>query len=166
MEIRNAVIEDLDAILSIYESARKFMRDVGNPNQWGTANPPQQKTLEDIGSRKLYVVCENDAILAVFFFDPSDDPTYEKIYHGTWLNDKPYGVIHRIAVSDEARGRGVAGICFDFAFAKCGNLKIDTHRDNIPMQRSLKKHGFKECGTIHLANGDERIAYQKTEEIQ
>ncbi len=77
------------------------------------------------------------------------------------MNDRPYGVIHRIAVSDAVRGRGVAGFIFDTCFAKCQNLKIDTHRDNLPMQRALEKNGFIRCGIICLANGDERIAYQR-----
>jgi hypothetical protein len=29
------------------------------------------------------------------------------------------------------------------------------------MQKSLAKNGFVRCGIIHLANGDERIAYQR-----
>ena len=39
--------------------------------------------------------------------------------------------------------------------------QIDTHKDNIPMQRVLLRNGFVYCGIIHLENGDERIAYQK-----
>ena len=164
MNIRLAQIDDLNKILTIYESARKFMHEVGNPNQWGATNPPQARTLEDIATQKLHIVTENEEILGVFFFDIADDLTYAKIYDGQWLNDKPYGVIHRIAVSDAARGRGIAGFCFDYAFSKCKNLKIDTHTDNIPMQKALAKHGFIKCGTIFLANGDTRIAFQKTEE--
>ncbi len=164
MNIRLAEHKDLDRILQIYESARRFMGEMGNPNQWGKANPPVSRTIEDIQTQKLYAVTDNNFIIAIFFFDIADDPTYEVIYGGNWLNDKPYGVIHRIAVSDEARGKGVAGICFDYAFDKCRNLKIDTHKDNIPMHRALAKHGFIKCGIIHLANGDERIAFQKTEE--
>lgn len=164
MNIRLAKQNDLDRILQIYESARRFMCEVGNPNQWGKANPPVSRTMEDIETQKLYVVTDHDLIVGVFFFDIGNDPTYIVIYDGNWLNDKPYGVIHRIAVSDEARGKGVAGLCFDFAFAKCRNLKIDTHKNNMPMQRALAKHGFTKCGIIHLANGDERIAFQKTED--
>ena len=29
------------------------------------------------------------------------------------------------------------------------------------MQHNMKKHGFSYCGIIYLANGDERLAYQK-----
>lgn len=164
MTIRKANYNDLDDIRVIYQSARKFMSENGNPNQWGNINPPLSKTEEDIKKNYLYVVEEDNDILAVFYYKFGDDPTYKIIYQGNWLNASDYGVIHRIAVSDKARGKGIAGICFEFAYRQCKNLKIDTHRDNIPMQRALVKHGFKQCGIIHLANGDERIAFQKTED--
>lgn len=164
MNIRKANYKDLEEIRLIYQSARKFMSDNGNPNQWGNNNPPLSRTEEDLRENNLYVVEDDKDILAVFFYKYGDDPTYKIIYQGSWLNDSPYGVIHRIAVSDKARGKGIAGICFDFAYSQCKNLKIDTHKDNIPMQRALAKHGFKQCGIIHLVNGDERIAFQKTED--
>ncbi len=166
MIVRNADFNDLKDILEIYENARKFMSDSGNPNQWGKTNPPRSRTEEDLKESNLYVVDSDGDVLAVFYYNFADDPTYKIIYDGKWLNDLPYGVIHRIAVSDKARGKGVSGICFDFAFGNCKNLKIDTHKDNIPMQRALAKHGFTRCGIIHLANGDERIAFQKSEDIK
>ncbi len=165
MKIRKANVEDLQQVLEIYECARRFMSAAGNPDQWGKTNPPRERTEEDIREKKLYVVEEKDDILAVFYYNFADDPTYKVIYGGKWLKDAPYGVIHRIAVSDKERGKGVSGLCFDFAFSDCKNLKIDTHKDNIPMQRALAKHGFVQCGIIHLANGDERIAFQKSEDI-
>ena len=159
--IRLAELREKDEILSIYDSARVFMRESGNPNQWAGKYPDEDTVLRDIENEKLYVCTENNDILAVFFYTVGIDPTYLKIYDGKWVNDKPYGVIHRIAVSNKARGKGVAKVCFDFAYDKCGNVRIDTHRDNIPMQRALEKNGFPRCGIIYLANGDERIAYQR-----
>lgn len=165
MTIRHAELNDLDIIVRIYEDARTFMKETGNPNQWGTTNPSLERTIEDITTEKLYVACDADSILGVFFYDFANDSTYEKIYDGSWLNDESYGVMHRVAISKDARGKGVVGFCFDFAFNLCKNLKIDTHKDNIPMQKSLAKKGFIKCGIIHLANGAERIAYQKTEKL-
>ena len=164
MIIRKATSADLQKIFDIYESARRFMSISGNPNQWGKTNPPRERTEADLIEDNLYVVDEDGDILAVFYYNFADDPTYKIIYDGSWLNDRPYGVIHRIAVSDAARGKGVSGICFDYAYGVCRNLKIDTHKNNIPMQRALAKHGFVKCGIIHLANGDERIAFQKSED--
>ena len=50
----------------------------------------------------------------------------------------------------------------DWAFRQCGNLKIDTHRDNHIMQHLLERKGFTYCGIIHTDNGAERLAYQKS----
>jgi len=162
MEIKLASMSDLSVIKSIYESARAFMENTGNGSQWGKTYPPEELLISDIKEENLYTVRENNEILAVFFFKIGQDKTYLRIKDGAWKNDLPYGVIHRIAVSDSAHGKGVSRFCFEFAFSKCGNLKIDTHRDNIPMQRALGKGGFEYCGVINLENGDERIAYQKT----
>ena len=106
-----------------------------------------------------YVVEENGSIVATFMFSLEGEPTYAKIYEGEWLNDAPYGVIHRIAVAEQ--GRGIIGFCIDECFKHCQNLRIDTHRDNIPMQKALLKRGFQYCGIIYLEDGDERLAYQK-----
>ena len=147
-------------IFEIYDSARRFMYDAGNPNQWGKTNPPRERTETDLREENLYVVEIDNDIFAVFYYKFADDPTYKIIYNGEWLNEKPYGVIHRIAVSHHRMG--VAEQCYRYALHQCRNLRIDTHHDNIPMQRSLEKNGFQRCGIIHLANGDPRIAYQKT----
>lgn len=163
MEIRNAKREDLAAIMEIYEGARRYMRENGNREQWAGGYPPQALIERDIAEGICYVCTEGCELLGVFCYFYGEDPTYLEIEDGAWLNDRPYGVIHRIASATHRKG--VASACFDWAFAKCGNLKIDTHRDNIPMQRSLAKNGFARCGIIHLANGDPRIAYQKTETV-
>ena len=55
----------------------------------------------------------------------------------------------------------MAAECIRFAYERCGNLRIDTHEKNIPMQRCLAKNGFARCGIIYLEDGDPRIAYQK-----
>ena len=108
MKIRKANFEDLPQVLEIYESARRFMSEAGNPDQWGKTNPPRERTEKDICESKLYVVEDKGDILAVFYYNFADDSTYKIIYGGKWLNDAPYGVIHRIAVSDKARGQGVS----------------------------------------------------------
>ena len=164
MKIRNATPEDLSSILTIYDDARAYMRQSGNMTQWSGGYPSEELIRNDIESGRFFVCVEdgnNPEILAVFFFRVGEDPTYREIYEGKWLNDAPYGVIHRIAVSKNSHGKGVAAFCFDFCSSLCDNVRIDTHRDNIPMQRALGKNGFHYCGIIHLENGDPRVAYEK-----
>ncbi len=163
MEIRKALSADYADIRKIYADARDFMAETGNPDQWGKVHPPEEMTRQDIADGNLYLCVEGEEILGVFYYLEGQDPTYKKIYEGEWLNDRPYAVIHRIAVSSSGRGKGVARACFDYAFSLCPNIKIDTHENNIPMQKALKKSGFKYCGIIYLLNGDKRIAFQREE---
>ena len=162
MHIRTALLEDLPFILPIYADARVYMRENGNPHQWAGIYPDEATLRDDFAKQQLFVCVENDRIVGVFCYFFGNEPTYDRIYEGAWLNDRPYGVLHRIAVA--AHRRGVASHCFDFCLSQCKSLKIDTHRDNIPMQKSLAKNGFSYCGIIYLASGDERLAYQKLAE--
>ncbi len=159
MKIRPATSADVESANEIYKSARAFMRESGNPNQWTDSYPSDKDISEGIPNGTSYV-CEDDGeIVATFYFHMGEDPTYRNIYGGKWLNDEPYAVIHRIAVKHH--GKGIGGFIYRECFKIRPNLRIDTHRDNLPMQRSLERAGFKRCGIIYLENGDERIAYQK-----
>ena len=161
MIIRQSSAKDLNDIGEIYSAAKQFMHENGNPNQWAGEYPNSQSALEDM-KKGIGYVCEDDGeVVAVFAFDIGREPTYDAIYGGAWQNEEPYAYIHRIAV--KKHGRGVVDFCFAECFKKFPNLKIDTHRDNIPMQRVLSRNGFKLCGIIYLENGEERLAYQKCE---
>lgn len=160
MQIRKAMPCDIEEIMRVYEAARKFMRESGNLNQWTNGYPQKEILILDIEKENLYV-CENDnKINAVFFMGAGPDQTYLEIEQGRWLNDLPYGVIHRIA-SDGTK-HGVLAFCVEFCKTFFGEIRIDTHSDNLVMQHLLRKNGFKRCGIIHLANGDPRIAFQYT----
>ena len=159
MIIRKTKPEDIDKISEIYKNARAFMKDNGNPTQWNEIYPNRETAVEDMKNGVGYVCEENGEVLAVFMFGIGNDATYEKIYDGAWLDNEPYAVIHRIAVA--VQGRRVAGFCFEKCFKLCPNLKIDTHEDNLPMQRALTRAGFVRCGTVYLENVEARIAYQK-----
>lgn len=157
--IRPAAAADLSAIVRIYESARRFMAANGNPTQWGDNYPDEAIVRRDLDALHLYVCLSRNDIVGVFCYFTGIESDYLTIYDGSWINDLPYGVIHRLAVAEKQKG--VASCCLHYAFAQCGNLRIDTHRENLPMQRALAKNGFLRCGIIHCSHGGERIAYQK-----
>jgi RimJ/RimL family protein N-acetyltransferase len=161
MEIRRSTINDIDEILKIFEGARKFMKASGNPNQWKDSYPERKLIESDIYKNISYLCVDEGKIVGTFVFFEGIEPDYAEIHDGQWLNDEPYGVVHRVA---SATGkRGVATYCLNWSFEQCRNLKIDTHRDNIPMHNLLIKNGFHRCGIIYLENGEERIAYQKSD---
>ena len=150
---------ELDQIMDVYARARAFMAQNGNPTQWGDDYPPRELIEEDILSNRLFVCVINGELEAVFAFILGEDPTYKTIEGGHWLNDGPYGTLHRLASAGHRKG--VGRLVIDWCLEHCESLRADTHADNKVMQHVLESNGFTRCGIIHLANGSPRIAYQK-----
>ena len=157
MTIRKTTPHDIPAVLEIYGSARKFMAENGNPNQWTDGYPGEDTVLHDIKNGDSYVITEGSETVGTFFFIVGEEETYRVIENGCWRENIPYGTIHRLASAQKRRG--IAKACFDYCRERYGYLRIDTHRDNKPMQAAIEKYGFKKCGIIHVRNGSERIAY-------
>ena len=158
--IRKAKPTDMAAIMQVMEAAKKIMRSSGNMYQWGDGYPSESVILGDMEKHGGYIIEDAGRIVGYFAFLPSPEPTYTKIYNGEWLDDvKPYHVIHRIASYPDVHG--IFSDIMDFCFLHDANIRIDTHKDNQIMQHNIEKHGFTYCGIIYLANGDERLAYQK-----
>lgn len=164
MEIRKTTEADFSRVMEIYAHARRFMSEHGNPNQWGPTNwPPEALIHQDIRQGKGWV-CLDEAgnVIACFFYDFGEDieATYRDITEGAWRDERPYGVVHRIA-TDGSR-KGIGAFCLNWAFAQCGHLRIDTHGDNIVMQGLLTKLGFEKRGIIHVVEDNyPRFAYEK-----
>lgn len=164
MKIRPAVKSDLEALMRIFENAKQIMRSSGNMLQWTDGYPSEAVVLKDIRNGHCHVACENGEIIATMALIPGPDPTYTHI-EGTWPDDKPYYVIHRLATT--APGKNIASQMFDWAYGyiatkSCSTIRIDTHRDNCIMKHILTKYGFTECGVIYLESGDPRDAYHYT----
>ena len=139
MTIRKANINDLSEALRIYAAAREYMRAHGNPTQWGGTYPPSETVRSDIENGNLYL-CETDGKAhGVFAFIEGADPTYDVIEKGAWPDDEPYNVMHRMASDGEVRGIGKAAL--DFCKANSGNVRADTHKDNITMQNMFNRPG-------------------------
>lgn len=164
MNIRLATLDDLEDLNHIYEVARAYMAASGNPNQWGTTEPTKEEIKANVEKQWFQVgVDENDKAHFAFVFVGGEDPTYQVIYDGAWLNDDPYLTIHRVASDGTEHGVFKQIVAFAKEQAErqgIHNLRIDTHPENLTMQHCILKEGFKHCGTIHLKNADSRWSYQ------
>lgn len=150
---------ELDQIMDVYARARAFMAENGNPTQWGDSYPSRELIEEDILSNRLFVCVINGELEAVFAFVLGEDPTYKVIEDGQWLNDQPYGTLHRLASAGHRKE--VGRMVIDWCLEHCETLRADTHADNKIMQHVLESNGFTRCGIIHVADGSPRIAYQR-----
>lgn len=168
MGLRLTTLNDVDSVMQIIDDAKKYFK-VNEIPQWQNGVPSKDTILSDIERGVAYVYEEDDEIigtLAVFF---EDDPNYENIMQGRWLNNSEYAVIHRVAIKQAYKGHGYASNIMKEVelLAKSrgiDNLRIDTHRLNMSMQRLIAKNNFTYCGIVMINdNGElaERLAYQK-----
>ncbi len=161
MQIRKSTLADLPHMQELYAQARAFMAENGNPTQWANGYPEQSMLEGDIADGVSYVCTDEEGrIVGTFVFFVGEDESYKEIFEGDWADHTiPYGVVHRIT-SDQST-RGVGSFCLQWCFEQCGNIRIDTHRDNRPMQAALAKNGYQRCGIVYVRGGEERIAFQK-----
>ena len=156
--IQRTTPENLSQLKGIFAHARKFMTETGNPHQWAENYPSDEILQKDRESRSSFVCLKDHKIVATFVLKGGKDPTYDEIFGGEWLSDKPYATIHRIASSGEVKG--IFHTVLKFALEQYRSIRIDTHRDNQVIQNAILKEGFRYCGIIHCWNGEERLAYQ------
>ena len=176
MIIRPAAHSDVARMDEICEDAKIAMRDMGI-NQWQDGYPNRACWEADVNDGFAYVAETDEGTVAGMFALVTDaeandpEPSYSEI-DGAWLTapEAKYAAVHRVGVAAEAKGRGIAGTMLDFACNKAAqmglsSIRIDTHADNKPMQRALRKAGFSLCGIITLAEGKDAgaqlIAFEK-----
>ena len=168
MKIRLSNIEDVPEIMIIINGAKNYLASL-NIDQWQNGYPNAAQVENDINKNESYVVINDEnQIMATSMFTFKKEPTYKELIGGNWLIDenKPYGVIHRMAIKKEFRKLGLATFIFhEFHLQllenKIQSLKIDTHEDNLGMQSLIKKLGYKYCGIIYTNYNAKRLAFEK-----
>ena len=166
MRIRYTTQADIPAILHIYNQAKEYLKSQG-VNQWQDGYPNEQSILDDMNKKQSYVLIIDNTVVGTAAIVLELDPNYAYIEDGHWLtNTDNYYCIHRIAVDNSVKGAHLANEFVKFAqdLAKKDHkmsLRIDTHHDNLSMQRFLAKCGFVACGTIYLQSGGKRMAFEK-----
>ena len=155
--------EDLPVCMEILDSGRAFQRQQGFL-QWSDGYPDAADVARDIENGGAYLLMADNSPAAYTYIGFDGDPAYPAI-EGSWHFDEPYGVLHRVAISENFRGMGLSDVLFSLAgeLVKSrgfGCLRIDTHEQNKRMQHVLTKNGFSYCGMV-LQNGEPRLAYDK-----
>lgn len=169
IQIRKSGSDDIPAIMDMIGQAVESLKSRG-VDQWQDGYPNEETIKEDIAKNISYVAYltesgrEQIVGTAAISFEP--EPAYISIYDGTWRAEEPYVVIHRIATLERWKGRGIAGLLMDHARGLCRMqgvewMRIDTHRDNLVMQKFLEKQGFVRRGSITLESGAHRFGYDR-----
>lgn len=166
LEVKSTTKHEIDDVMRIINDAKEYFQSK-NIDQWQNGYPNVDDILNDINKQISYCIKDDDVLVGTCAISFEKDNNYKNIIDGKWLNDEPYGVIHRICVDSKFKGKGYANKLFGYAekIAKekgIHNLRVDTHEKNISMQHLINKNGFEYCGIVFVNDGnDPRIAFQK-----
>jgi predicted GNAT family N-acyltransferase len=165
MEFRKAVKTDINDIMNIIRQAQAYFKEQGI-NQWQNNYPDVDTINNDIDNNNSYVLLKDNNIVATAAVSFDGEKTYNSIYDGQWISNNEYAVIHRIAVNNNYKGLGLSSEIIRNVEQLCLNkgvysIKVDTHEENLSMQKLLRKNNFQYCGVIYLEDGSKRIAFEK-----
>ncbi|HKL47860.1 MAG TPA: GNAT family N-acetyltransferase, partial [Candidatus Izemoplasmatales bacterium] len=111
----------------------------------------------DLKSHGLYVYLDKGQIIGSISILQENDPPYQAIQWHRQLSL----VIHRFMVDPNHQKKGVGIALFEHAIQlttiKHQSLKVDTHPDNVKMQKLILKMNFEYMGYLSSIN---RLAYE------
>lgn len=181
MKMRYATTADIEQILAITDSARRFQRQCGF-RQWEDGYPAYDDIAADIADQGAYIfenegtsaktaditiegsnIVERENIVAYAYLT-GGDAEYDRLSR-IWHYPGLYGVIHRLAIAPNFRGQGLAAQILAMSEAHLAAqgtraMRIDTGQDNIVMQRILSRADYT-CRGLHHFSWGPRLAYEK-----
>jgi len=163
--LRKTTIEDINQVMEIIAQAKAYLMSSG-VDQWQDDYPNEEIIREDIVNGYGYVLECKGKMVGTVALSFDGEPWYDNIYDGKWITNEKFLVIHRLAVSDDVRGTDAASDIMRQAEKLCvlrgvRSIKIDTHEDNVIMQKFIKKNGFEYCGMVILGSEGERLCFEK-----
>jgi RimJ/RimL family protein N-acetyltransferase len=164
--LTHAKTEHLPWIMASIDACRLQLA-THESGQWQGSEPSLKTITEDIDKNRYYLLHVNGqpvggtAIL-------TDEPAYNTLLSGAWLNQEAYLVLHRFFISPLFQRQhygqyllmSVETLMRKPPF-KVHNIRIDTHALNLPMRRLLKRMAYNLCGEVELPNAGQRLVYHK-----
>lgn len=167
IEFRRAENEDVLAIWEILQQGILRRRADGS-EQWQDGYPNPDVIRKDIDKRVGFVLMVDGDLAGYVAIMINDEPAYQEI-EGSWLTDNDFVVYHRVAISDQHLGKGLAVSLLEKveSFARKEgiiSLRADTNHDNSAMLHLFNKLGYTYCGEVYF-RGSARRAYEKVIEL-
>lgn len=158
---RPAVAADTKSVLRVMDSARAYQRSCGNM-QWADDYPSRAIIEADIAGGCAYVWVADGAVNGFAVVRVRDRGYAGVAIPGPapWPN---WCVVHRLALSDACRGRGMGRrFLLDILDRVCAQgieeVRIDTGGANTGMRHLAEKCGFRQLGEAVFAWGP-RLVY-------
>ena len=151
MLIRLATLSDLPQLMQLIAEVVPVMIASGNL-QWDNNYPNITVFTDDIGKDQLWIAEIEGQIAGITAITTDQEPEYAKV---GWDIKEIAIVTHRLAVSPQYRGLGIAAALLQQAEHEALRrnikiLRIDTNTSNLATQKLFPKLGYIYAGEIGL----------------
>jgi GNAT superfamily N-acetyltransferase len=160
MQMRQAELQDVPAIMALVRRVVPLMRATGNL-QWDETYPNAEVFERDIALAQLWVAqIDNEidgaggsGIAGVAAITTDQEPEYANV---GWDITEPAIVVHRVAVDPVFRGQGIAAALMLQAETIAISrgifiLRVDTNTQNAATQKLFPKLGYTLSGETELS---------------
>jgi GNAT superfamily N-acetyltransferase len=160
---RKAITAEISTIWKILQQAI-IRRNEDGSEQWQDGYPNLDVVKKDIEKGVGFVLTDGKDIIGYTAVLINDEPEYANL-NGKWLSNNDFVVFHRVALSGNHLGKGLAKKILEFIeeYALNNNIysvKADTNFDNFAMLKIFEKLGYHNCGKVYF-RGSEREAFEK-----
>ena len=162
--IKKSTYNDIDEIMIIIEQAKEYFTQK-EFFQWNKEYPNKDTIKNDIDKNNSFIVLLDNNIVGTFSLIVGEDMCYKNIC-GNWISNDLYATIHRLAIHNHYKRKGISHKIIKYCENFCidnniKTLRIDTHSLNKPMINFIEKNNFQYCGIIQTRGLSNRVAYEK-----
>ena len=156
MKIELAKIRDYESIIAFYDDVTDRTPDMERFARWQKRKHPTIDGIRAyIEEGSMYTYKENDAIVGAMAVTMYQGYDYHAIEWSQQVQDNEAAVIHILAVSPDAHGKGIGSEMIREAIrlAKTNGMKairLDALTSNTPAHKIYKSLGFEYRGQQHL----------------
>ena len=156
MRLNRATIEDYESIIAFYNDVTDRTPDMERFARWIKGLHPTNDGIRAyIEEESIYLYKENDAIVGAMAVTMYQGVDYHAIEWSQQVEDNEAAVIHILAVSPDAQGKGIGSEMIREAIrlARTNGMKairLDALASNTPAHKIYKTLGFEYRGKQHL----------------
>ena len=156
MRLNRATIEDYESIIAFYNDVTDRTPDMERFARWIKGLHPTNDGIRAyIEEGSIYLYKENDAIVGAMAVTMYQGVDYHAIEWSQQVEDNEAAVIHILAVSPDAQGKGIGSEMIREAIrlAHANGMKairLDALASNTPAHKIYKTLGFEYRGKQHL----------------
>ena len=156
MKLELATQNDFDAIIAFYDDVTERTPEMATYARWSKGKHPTVEGIRAyINEGSMYLYIDNGVIIGAMAVTMYQDEDYHAIDWSQQVVDGKVAVIHILAVSPDAQGKGFGSEMIREAIRLAQNkgmqaIRLDALASNTPAHRIYECLGFEFRGQQHL----------------